>query len=223
MRLTGGVDGGHGLVSPKGDDIRPTSDRVREALFSMLGPLSGERVLDVFAGAGTLGLEALSRGAATATFVDINPRSLAALRANVERLKYTRRAEVIRMPAPDVVRVLSKRSSTFDLIFMDPPYGSPALEPTLQAVAEAGLLTAQGVLVAEHDRDAPLASEYPGPPGSAPERALLRRVDVRHYGRTLLSFYQYAVDSAEIDPAEIDPAERDLAESDPVLSSDSHS
>lgn len=184
MRLTGGVDGGHALVSPRGDDIRPTSDRVREALFSILGPLDQERVLDMFAGAGTLGLEALSRGASHTTFAEINPRSLKALQANLERLGYQGRAEVIRKPAPQVVGWLAGQQRGFELIFLDPPYGDLALEPTVEAVAQTGILSASGVLMAEHDRAQPLAERYSVGHGG------LERVDVRQYGRTLLSFYQ---------------------------------
>ncbi|MFM7200057.1 MAG: 16S rRNA (guanine(966)-N(2))-methyltransferase RsmD [Myxococcota bacterium] len=184
MRLTGGVDGGHALVSPRGDDIRPTSDRVREALFSILGPLDQERVLDMFAGAGTLGLEALSRGASHATFAEIHPRSLKALQANVERLGYTAKVELVRKPAPQVVAWLAAQQRAFELIFLDPPYGDEALEPTVQAVANTGILTPSGVLMAEHDRGQPLAERYPVAGGG------LERVDIRQYGRTLLSFYQ---------------------------------
>lgn len=197
MRLTGGIDGGHSLVSPRGDDIRPTSDRVREALFSILrslyGPFDGERVLDVFAGAGTLGLESLSRGAGSAVFADLNPRSLAALEQNVERLKYRSRVEVIKQAAPEVMRTLHRRSEAFDLIFMDPPYGNPALEPTLKAVLTFGLLKPGGILVAEHDRADLLLNQYADAAGS------LEQVDQRQYGRTLLTFYQRVLPSQ--DPA----------------------
>lgn len=194
MRLTGGSDGGHSLVSPRGDDIRPTSDRVREALFSILrglyGALDGERVLDVFAGAGTLGLECLSRGAGSAVFADINSRSLAALEQNLDKLRYRGRAEVIRQAAPDVMKTLHRKSQAFDLIFMDPPYGDAALEPTLKA--SRAILKASGMVVAEHDRADILAPAYDLPEGR------LERVDQRQYGRTLLSFYR----TGEADAAE---------------------
>jgi 16S rRNA (guanine(966)-N(2))-methyltransferase RsmD len=180
MRLTGGVDKGHSLVSPRGIDIRPTSDRVRESLFSILGPLDGEVVLDLFAGAGTLGLEALSRGASSAWFVDRNPRSLKALQESVARLGYDDRVHLLRRDAASAVAQLAQLEPRFDLVFLDPPYGSPDLEPTLRALGGSGLVTPDGRVVAEHDREDVLEPRY----------GALVRTDSRRYGRTILSFYQ---------------------------------
>jgi 16S rRNA (guanine966-N2)-methyltransferase len=118
MRITGGELGGRRIRVPRGSrDLRPTTERVREALFSILGDLSGARVLDLFAGSGALAIEALSRGAAEATLVDTHPR---AARRNVESVGLEDRAEVVRSDAARFLRRADEGS--FDLILCDPPY-----------------------------------------------------------------------------------------------------
>ena len=120
MRVVAGSFKGRRLQAPKGSRTRPTADRVREALFSMLGDVSGARVLDLYAGSGALGIEALSRGAASATFVEKDPRALAAIRSNLEALGS--RQEVRRQ---DGLRYLAAAEpGSFDLVFLDPPYDS---------------------------------------------------------------------------------------------------
>lgn len=181
MRLTGGQEGRRTLVSPPGRDIRPTSDRVREALFSILGPLAGGNVLDVYAGAGTLGLEALSRGADHALFVDVSPVALKAVSANIQRLGYQDRARTVLARAPAVIGKLVGQGMSFRWIFLDPPYFDESLSETVRTLGEASLLASDGILVAEHDKAAPLAAVYGG----------LSRFDQRTYGRTVLSFYRH--------------------------------
>ena len=122
MRLTGGALGGRRLVAPPGERTRPTSDRVREALFAILGPLDGADVLDLFAGSGALGLEALSRGATEATFVDAAPAALVAVRRNLEALDL--RAEVRRADARAFLRNAQSRGRSYDLMLWIPPTGS---------------------------------------------------------------------------------------------------
>lgn len=138
MRVIAGQLGGRRLVAPRGDEIRPTSDRVREALFSILGDLSGARVLDLYCGTGALAIEAISRGAASATLVDL---SVDAAARNVEALDL---AERCRLERSDVVRFLRRESECYDLVFCDPPYGlahrlGPGLdEPLLARIGEDG-------------------------------------------------------------------------------------
>src|SRR3954453_13668244 len=121
MRVIAGSYGGRTLKAPAGDGTRPTSDRVREALFSILGDrVAGARVLDLFAGSGALGIEALSRGAASATFVDDAPAALRVLRANLEALGED--AEVVRADAVRWLRAASGRAHQYDLVLLDPPY-----------------------------------------------------------------------------------------------------
>ena len=118
LRITGGELGGRRIRVPRGArDLRPTTERVREAVFSILGDVSGARVLDLFCGSGALGIEALSRGAAEATLVDTRP---AAARRNLESLELTERARAVRA---DVGRVLRRaEAGSFDLVLCDPPY-----------------------------------------------------------------------------------------------------
>ena len=120
MRVIAGRFGGRRLSAPRGARTRPTADRVREALFSVLGDLEGARVLDLFAGSGALGIEALSRGAAEATFVDSAPAALRALRENLTALDLE--AEVRRADARGFLRSARKAGREYDLVFLDPPY-----------------------------------------------------------------------------------------------------
>src|SRR3954465_7399669 len=124
MRIVAGRWGGRTLHAPRGRSTRPTSDRVREALFSILGPLDGARVLDLFAGSGALGLEALSRGAAAATFVERERLALRALRDNVADLGAD--AEVVAADARVFLRAARERGAQYDLVFLDPPYRAAA-------------------------------------------------------------------------------------------------
>ena len=123
MRVVAGVAGGRRLQAPAGRRVRPTSERVREALFNALGSMdsiTGATVLDLFAGTGALGIEALSRGATTATFVDADPRAIAAIKANLQATGMAERATVVQA---DVVRFLTERPPTeVDIAFADPPY-----------------------------------------------------------------------------------------------------
>jgi 16S rRNA (guanine966-N2)-methyltransferase len=162
VRVVAGRFGGRRLQAPPGRDTRPTSDRVREALFSTLGPLDGARVLDLFAGSGALAIEALSRGAASALLVERDPRAVAAIRANLDALDLrSPKAEVHARPARAALRSASARGDTYDLIFLDPPYRSaPGLGRELSAALEP-LLTGGGRVVSESDRRAPLELALP--------------------------------------------------------------
>ncbi len=164
MRIVAGKHRGRRLEVPAGMDVRPTTDRTREAIFSMLqsgrfaGESGGDRVAgavvaDVFAGSGALGLEALSRGAALAVFVDNGQPALRALQANIAMLGEAASCRVIRADA----RRLPTAPQACDLVFLDPPYGRGLLEPALQSLANAGWLTADALLVceAESGLDAP--------------------------------------------------------------------
>jgi 16S rRNA (guanine966-N2)-methyltransferase len=171
MRIVAGAFKGKALVSPDGATTRPTSDRARQALFNVLehaswaDGLAGARVLDLFAGTGALGLEALSRGAAHATFVERDPAALAALRANVAGCRVEGRA-IIRKADASATSTLATLSGPFDLVFLDPPYRKGLIEASLAALPPAALSPA-ALVVAETARDEAFA---------APERfALLDR------------------------------------------------
>jgi 16S rRNA (guanine966-N2)-methyltransferase len=156
VRVVAGEFKGRRLYAPRGVRTRPTADRVREALFSMLGEVSGARVLDLYAGSGALGIEALSRGAESAVFVERDQQALAALRRNLETVGA--RAEVKRQ---DVLRFLARPEGTFDLVFCDPPYDvapavASALEEALPALAEE-----DARIVTESDKRNPLLLSQP--------------------------------------------------------------
>jgi 16S rRNA (guanine966-N2)-methyltransferase len=175
MRVVAGRWGGRRLQAPPGDATRPTSDRVREALFSVLGPrLQGARVLDLFAGSGALGIEALSRGAAEATFVDSAPAAQKALRANLAALgadAETRRQDGVRFLAG-----ASEAGRQYDLVFLDPPYRlAGRLGGELSAMLPA-VLAPGATVIAESDRRTPLELDLP-------------LHDERRYGDTLIRIH----------------------------------
>jgi 16S rRNA (guanine966-N2)-methyltransferase len=157
MRIIAGQYGGRRLVTPKGDATRPTADRVREALFSVLGDVTGLTVLDLFAGSGALGLEALSRGAASAVFVERAAPALAALRANLEALGVD--AQVHRADARTFARNASEAGRTYDLVFLDPPYRDA--ERLGRELDLRSMIAPGGRLVSESDHRSPLAIDLP--------------------------------------------------------------
>ena len=174
MRLLAGACKGRRLQAPAGLDVRPTSDSLRETLFNVLGPgIAGARVLDAFAGTGALGLEALSRGAVAATFVERNPRALAIVRENVRRCGAESACAIIRA---DFLRA-ALASHAFDLVLLDPPYDVSDLAAVLARGAD--VLAPGGRLVLEHGRRR-----------ESPERGGdLERVRLLAAGDSALSFY----------------------------------
>ena len=155
MRVVAGRFKGRTLHAPKGSATRPTSDKVREALFSVLGDVEGLAVLDLFAGSGALGIEALSRGAASATFVDEDPKAIAAIRRNLEAAGID--ADVHRR---DAVAFLRSASGEYALVLIDPPYSSaPRLGELLSKLLPA-VLSKDALIVTESDKHAPLALEF---------------------------------------------------------------
>lgn len=145
MRIIAGSRKGHRIAAPKGLATRPTSDRVREAAFNLIGPVDGATVLDLFAGSGALGLEALSRGAARAVFVESDRSACRAINANLDKLRLTG----ARVLCQDVVRFLATDRARYDLILVDPPYDQvDALEERL-AAALPRLLAEDGLVVYE--------------------------------------------------------------------------
>lgn len=157
MRVVAGHLGGRPLAAPPGRVTRPTSDRVREALFSMLGPLDGARVLDLFAGSGALGIEALSRGATEATFVERDARAAATIRRNIDALGLAD----ARVHERDVLSFVRVARPAYDLVFVDPPYdAAPTLAGPLTEALPAAL-TADALIVTESDKRHPLELDLP--------------------------------------------------------------
>ena len=162
MRVISGTLRSRSLVAPSGD-ARPTSDRVREALFSALGDIGGARVLDLFAGSGALGIEALSRGAESVVFVDSSRASLTALRRNLKTLELEGVSTVMPLSVSKALRSLGAERQSFDLVFLDPPYDASQYLPTLSGLRTAGLVDGESAVVAERaKRHALDASELEG-------------------------------------------------------------
>ncbi len=182
MRVIGGELGGRVLRAPRGASTRPTSEKVREAIFQIVEhaglELTDAHVLDLFAGSGAMGIEALSRGAAHATFIDTGKPQLAAIRDNLRELALDRRATVV---AGDAVSLASRHvpPAPWQLVIVDPPYRSDLAVRAVSAMPAARLAPG-AVIVIEHDR-------RNAPPDEL--RSLLR-TDQRRYGDTLVSFYR---------------------------------
>jgi 16S rRNA (guanine(966)-N(2))-methyltransferase RsmD len=177
MRIIAGDLKGRTLEAPQWVGLRPTSDKLRETLFNVLGASTrGAHVLDAYAGTGAIGLEALSRGAAHVTFVEQDPRAVALIRTNLQRCGVADRHAIIRS---SLARAFAgSQPATFDIMFLDPPYGSDALVAALDAAAP--LVGADTLLVLEHARrdEAPL------------DRGGLRRTRVLTSGDSALGFYR---------------------------------
>jgi 16S rRNA (guanine966-N2)-methyltransferase len=181
MRIVAGRFRGAALAGPKGQDIRPTGDRVREAVFNILGhgieaaPIEGARVLDLFAGTGALGLEALSRGAAYVHFVEDSPEARGLIRRNIEALGATGVTRIYRRDATRLGEAGTLKP--FGLVFADPPYGKGLAERALQSALAGGWLLPDAVAVVEERADA--AFELP---------AGFDLIDQRAYGDTAVRF-----------------------------------
>jgi len=179
MRIIGGAARGRPIRAPKSSTTRPTADRVREAVFNVLGnilgPLQGMRVLDLFAGSGALGLEAISRGAASATLIDHDARAVVAMRHNLAALGREAAGRAVHIVKDDAARALTRlQPARFDLVFLDAPYA--AVAATNAALVKLPPLLAPGaVVVVEYDR-----REVPAWP--------LSPADIREYGDTRVAF-----------------------------------
>lgn len=174
MRVIAGTHRGRPLVAPRGSATRPTADRVREALFSTLGDMSGLEVLDLFAGSGALAIEALSRGAASATLVDSAASAITAIRRNLETLGMT--ADVRAASATAFLRTARSHGRQYDLVFLDPPYRRASSLGGELSIALAPVLATGARVVSESDRREPLELELP-------------LSDERVYGDTLIRIH----------------------------------
>jgi 16S rRNA (guanine966-N2)-methyltransferase len=181
MRIIAGRFKGRRLVTPKGDVTRPTADQVRIALMDTLMPwLSEARFLDLFAGAGGVGLEALSRGAAHATFVERDARAVAALRANVDTLGVAGVTRVLRGDAVAELDRLARAGERFGVVFLDPPYEAGVLDAALARLGAADVTAPGALVIAQHfTKRAP-----------APAVGALRAFRTRRFGETTLTFFR---------------------------------
>ena len=176
MRIITGSARGKRLVTPEGRDVRPTPERVKEGLFSALQfDIEGRRVLDLFAGSGQLGLEALSRGAESAVFVDAADASVKIVKQNIAFTGFEHRAKVFRS---DYASFAAACRDTFDIVFLDPPYAAGLLMPAVKAVLP--LLSDYGVIVCEHPPEVKLDEEIGG----------FKIAKVYRYGKVLVTLYR---------------------------------
>lgn len=178
MRVITGSARGVRLKTPEGMETRPTGDKVKEALFSAIQfEVEGRTVLDLFAGSGQLGIEALSRGAKRAVFVDSGKAAAALVRENLKRTKFTEQSTVIQS---DYLSYLSRCREAFGLIFLDPPYAEEFLEKSLEKIVEFDILSTGGIIVTERPEGKDLPYEFEG---------YTRSKDYR-YGKTLVTLYR---------------------------------
>ncbi len=178
LRIIGGEKRGTLLFAPEGMDTRPLRDRVREALFNILqGRLAGRQVLDVFAGTGAVGLEALSRGATTGTFIEANARSARAIERNIAKLGYGARARLVTGKVPACLRHANSPEGGFDLVFLMPPYHTGLGQVALAELTMGGSLAPRAIAVLEihRDEDTPPPEDW-------------HVADERRYGITRLLF-----------------------------------
>jgi len=181
MRVIAGALKGRRLEVPRGRTTRPTADQVRIALMDTLAPrLAGARVLDLFAGGGGVGLEALSRGAAHATFVERDARAVAALETNVRTLGVEDRARVLRLDAARALARLAREGARFDNVFLDPPYEAGLTAETLEGLGRGSLVVPGGLVVAQH-----LTKRPP-----APQVGEMTAFRARRFGETTLTFFR---------------------------------
>ena len=178
MRVITGTARGVQLKTPEGMQTRPTSDRVKEALFSIIHfDIPGAKVLDLFGGTGQLGIEALSRGAKSAVFVDAREDACKIIRENLKRTRLEGQGKVIR---GDYLEYLRRCREKFDIILLDPPYAEVFLENALNCIAEIDILQTGGIIIAERPLGKELSCEFEG---------YTRSKDYK-YGNTLLTLYR---------------------------------
>lgn len=184
IRITSGAQKGRRLRAPRSAGLRPTSERVRGAIFSILGQeaVEGARVLDLYAGTGALGIEALSRGADWADFVEADARRCIQIRDNLRELGLAQRGHVYQSRVEKAITILT---SPYDLVFIDPPYDLDPWDWLMNALSERGLVKANGLVVAEHSPRTSLASRY--------GRLVLETS--RRYGDTSVSIYKVGSDN----------------------------
>lgn len=178
MRIISGTAKGRRLAGPKSPLIRPVSDKVKEALFNILGSVENLSVLDLFAGTGSVGLEAVSRGAAKVVLVDSGFEALKIIHQNIVACHLDEAAEVLRGNIPHILKKLAKKEQRFDLVFVDPPYDRGLINPSLSALLEFKLIDAQSLVIIEHS------------PREIPACKGLSLTDRRKYGQTYVSFFK---------------------------------
>ncbi len=182
MRVISGIARGHNLKTPSGLSTRPTSDKVKGSLFSMLiGKTAGSEVLDLFAGSGALGIEALSRGANFCTFLDMDINARKCIEENLAHTKFQNSAQVLGMDSLKYIENCNKR---FDIIFIDPPYNKGLALKALKIISEKKLLNSGGYISVETDETEPPLGDFEG----------IECIKNKKYGRISLKIYKNSID-----------------------------
>ncbi|REK76462.1 16S rRNA (guanine(966)-N(2))-methyltransferase RsmD [Paenibacillus paeoniae] len=190
MRIIAGAAKGRALKAVPGKNTRPTTDKVKEAIFSMIGPFfDGGIALDLFAGTGGLGLEAWSRGAEKVIFVDREKISVDIIRQNVQTAGADRDAEIYRNDADRALKALAKRDIRFSIVFLDPPYKMTAMDEVMGELAAKSMLEPDAVIVVEHDASVAYPEEMRG----------FRQTRTAKYGDIAVTIYQYIEETTEED------------------------
>lgn len=184
MRIISGSRRGKKLYAFDGRKIRPTTDRMREAIFNILSSrVKDATVLDLYAGTGTFGLEAVSRGARSAIFIDNHPDAIHLLKKNISACDMIEETRVVKWDIAHDLNCLKGILSGFELVFLDPPYDRNLVHPTLLHLHESGALQPAAHIVIEHGLDDPLPHDLD----------CFTRVDQRKYGKSLVSFFDYVL------------------------------
>lgn len=185
MRIISGSARGRKILSPQSSVTRPTLDRIKESIFNIIqNQVYGSRVLDVFAGTGSLGLEAASRGAKFSYLVDKSPETYPLLRENIRNLKFEDLCKSFNMDAYSALEEFARKSIVFDLIFIDPPYAKEMIPPAMENIDKKELLDKEGLIVTKTDSSEEI---YEGT-----ER--IKLFDHRKYGNTTVCFYKFKED-----------------------------
>ncbi|TCP30486.1 16S rRNA (guanine(966)-N(2))-methyltransferase RsmD [Scopulibacillus darangshiensis] len=192
MRVIAGVCKGRPLKAVGGNNTRPTTDKVKETIFNMIGPFfSGGQALDLYSGSGGLGIEALSRGIDQAVFIDKFGPAIAAIKENVSRCHFKEKADIYRNTVNRALAILTKREAQFDLVFMDPPYAKQQISKEINLLLKGNLLKEEAIVVVEHD-DAICLPEYFS-------TSLKQWKHQTYHGKTAVSIYRYLREENEGD------------------------
>ena len=182
MRVITGKVKGFKLKAPKGMNTRPTSDKVKESLFNILGHIDEESiVLDLYSGTGNIGIEFLSRGAKECYFIDKDNESIRVIKENLNKTGFINQSKVYKNDVIKAVKVLGDKYNKFDFVFLDPPYAKGLSEETLNVIDESGILKEDGIIIIEHESNTQLDDEF----------KLFLKYDSRKYGDTTITFYRH--------------------------------
>jgi len=180
MKIIGGQAKGRKIYLPKGVQCRATTDRTKEALFNILPSMEGKTFLDLFAGTGNIGIEALSRGVEKAVFVEKNTLLVKAVKENLNRCGLKDKYTLIASTVENGIRMLAKRKEQFDIIFADPPYMKGFIQKTLNILSDITLISENGIIVMEHSYREKFKSNN--------NKIIL--VDQKRYGDTMITFFE---------------------------------